>query len=138
MPIATDVRNAITTEVAKVAGIGATGSDWRHWANEGRLPAAYTILDTVEKEISPTRSKTVLAHYRIAAILKSQNPEDDFDLLMADIETEIEDDPSLGNLVEVAWVTGCDEFATAKQISGEVYVRNIFVDVRYKHVRGAP
>lgn len=131
------VRDAITTEIRKVAGIGATGSDWTTWEKEARLPAAYTVLDTDEKEPGPTRSKTVTAHVRIPTILRSQNPEDAFDDLRAAIENQLEDDPSLGGLVFDCYVSGCGPFATAQTAAGEVYVRDIFVEVEYRHDRGA-
>lgn len=131
------VRDAITTEIAKVPNIGATGSDWTLWMNESRLPAAYTILETDEKERGPTQSKTVRAHFRVPTILATQTPENDFDDLRAAIEDQIEDDPTLGGLVFDCWVSGCGSFATAKAISGEVYVRDIFVEAEYRHDRAA-
>lgn len=131
------IRDAITVEIRKVAGIGATGSDWTTFEKEGRLPAAYTILDTSEASRGPTQSKEVLAHIRIPTIVRSQEPENAFDDLMAAIENEIEDEPSLGGIAHDAWVSGCGAFATAKTIAGEVYVRDIFVEVEYRHDRGA-
>jgi len=132
------VREALTTEIKKVSSIGATGSDWRLWNQETSLPAAYTILDEDDKERAPTRSKEVTARFRIATIIASETPQDAFDALRAAIETEIEDDPSLGGLALDAWVSGCGRFATAKSIAGQVYVRDIFVDVIYRYPRAQP
>ncbi len=135
---AQQVRDALTTEIQKVAGIGATGSDWRLWSQEGRLPAAYTILDSDESELSPTVSKTVRARFRIATIIQSETPQNAFDDLRGAIEMQIEDDPSLGGLAGAAWVSGTTPFATAKSVAGEVYVRDLLVEVIYKHPRGQP
>jgi hypothetical protein len=132
------IREALTTEIEKIAGIGETGSDWTLWDQVSRFPAAYTILDTDVSERLPTRSKTVTASFRIACILQSEHPENDFDDLRAAIETQIEDDPTLGGLAMDAWVSGVGSFATAKVISGQVYVRNVFVDVIYRHPRAQP
>jgi len=132
------IREALTTEIQKVPGIGETGSKWNLWDKCQRFPAAYTILDSDEKEYAPTRSKTVKARFRIPCVFKSETPEDDFDLLYDAIETEIEDDPSLGGLALLAYVSGCGNFATAPEIAGGVYVRNIFVDVEYRHPRAQP
>jgi len=134
------VREALATEVRKVVGIGTVMADgfWQLWNQETAMPAAYVILDSDSKDRSPTRSKEVSASFRIATTLRSEKPQDAFDTLRAAIETEIEDDPGLGGLVRDAWVSGCGPFATAKSISGDFYVRNIFVDVSYRYPRAQP
>jgi hypothetical protein len=134
---AQQIREAVTAEIAKVSGIGATGSDWKLWAQETNLPAAYTILDSDSSERSPTQSKEVTARFRIATIISSETPQDAFDELRAGIEAELEDDPSLGGLALDAWVSGCNPFATAKSIAGTVYVRDVLIDVIYRHPRGS-
>ncbi len=133
-----EIHDALTTEIRKVAGIGSTGSDLKLWKEESRFPAAYTILESDAAELSPTRSKTVIAEFRIATIIRSGRPQNAFYDLRAAIETEIEDDPTLGNLAQEAWVRGVDPFATTEMISGPVYVRNIFVTIIYMYTRGAP
>ena len=133
-----DIRDAITTEIRKVVGIGSTGSDWKLWKQENRFPAAYTILDSDAAELSPTRSKEVTAEFRIATIISSERQQDAFDDLRAAIEREIEDDPTLGNIALEAEVKGVTPFATAQAISGPVYVRDIFVTVIYRYTRAAP
>ena len=135
---AQQIRDALTTEIRKVVGIGSTGSDWKLWREENRFPAAYTIHASDAAELSPTRSKEVEAQFRIATIISSQRPQDAFDDLRAAIETEIEDDPSLGNIAQEAWVAGVSEFETTQAISGPVYVRFIFVTIKYRYARGAP
>ena len=132
------VREALITEVKKVSGIGAVSSQWKLWNEESNLPAAYVILDDDDSRFEPTQSKTVDAHFRIATIIQSETPQDVFDDLRGAIEVEIEDDPSLGSLVDVAFVSGTSRFATSKSIAGQVYVRDIFVDVTYKHPRAQP
>ena len=136
--LAQQVREALIAEIKKVSGIGTVSSDWKSWNQTSRLPAAYVILDSDDSERAPTRSKEVRAHYRIATVLHSTTTQDKFDDLRGSIETEIEDDPSLGGLVLDAWVSGVSEFATSKTIAGDVYVRDIFVEVHYRHDRGAP
>ena len=132
------VREALATEIRKVAGIGSVSSQVKLWKEETNLPAAYVILDSDDSRFEPTESKTVDAHFRIAMVLQSETPQDVFDDLRGAIEAEIEDDPSLGGLVDVAFVSGVGGFATSTSIAGQVYVRNIFVDVTYKHARGQP
>jgi len=132
------VREALITEVKKVAGIGAVESNWNLWTQESRLPAVYPILDSDTKSRAPTRSKEVEARFRLATIISSDTPQDAFDALRAGVETQIEDDPSLGGLALDAWVSGCSPFATAKSIAGQVYVRDIFVDVIYRYTRAQP
>jgi|GEM_PF-5407826 len=133
-----DVRNALTVEIQKVTDIGTTGSRWHHWQKVQRFPAAFTILESDDKERTPFRSKEVTATYRIATIIRGDNPEDEFDDLRDAIETEIEDDPSLGGLALDAWVSGTGDFATTTIIAGQVYVRDIFVTVVYRYSRGSP
>jgi hypothetical protein len=132
------VREALETEIKKVSGIGHVSSQPKLWKDESNLPAAYVILDSDDSRFEPTESKTVECRFRIATVLQSENPQDVFDDLRGAIETEIEDDPSLGGLADVAFVSGVGGFATSVAIAGQVYVRNIFVDVTYKHARGAP
>ncbi len=132
------IRDALTTEIRKVVGIGATGTDWRLWVKETSFPAVYTILDSEDAEPMPTRSKEVHAHFRLATIISSTTPEDAFDQLRADIEMQIEDDPALGGLADDVWMSGCGHFATGKSIAGSVYVRDVFVEVIYRHGRGTP
>jgi hypothetical protein len=74
----------------------------------------------------------------LVAVLQSDDPETDFNDLMDAIEVEIDDDPALGGLVEIAFVSGAGAFATTDLIAGGAYIREIFVRVEYKHVRGAP
>jgi hypothetical protein len=135
---AQQIREALLTEIRKVAGIGAVSSQWKLWKDESSLPAAYVILDGDDQELLPTRSKQVHAHFRIATILQSETPQDAFDDLRGAIETEIEDDPALGGLADAAWVSGTSHFATATSIAGPVYVRDLFVDVHYRHPRAQP
>jgi hypothetical protein len=137
------VREAIAAAVRNVAGVGNVQSDgfWKTWVEETNLPAVFVILEDDDSGPGPTRSKTVAAHFRLATILAASNPQDAFDDLRGAIETLIEADPSLGGLANAgmaARVSGCGRFATAKSISGEFYVRDIFVDVDYYHDRGAP
>ncbi len=132
------IHDALTTEIRKVVGIGSTGSDWKLWREENRFPAAYTILDFDSAELSPTRSKEVTAEFMIATIISSDRPQNAFYDLRKAIETEIEDDPTLGNIALEAWVKGVSFHATAQAISGPVYVRDIFVTVKYRYTRGAP
>lgn len=131
------IRDAVMAEVAKVVGLGDRGPDWTLWDRIQVFPAAFTILDSDRSERGPTTSKTVTAFFRIACVLQSATPQDDFDALRAAIEAEIEDDPSLGQLAEDAFVSGVSPFATAPEISAQTYVRNIYVDVIYRHARAA-
>lgn len=140
---AQQVREALATEVKKVAALKLVQADgfWKLWNQEPTLPAAYVILDDDESEPGPTQSKTVHARYRIAVTLASERPQDEFDDIRGAIETEIEDDPTLGGLAMAqkgAIVSGVGRFATAKSISGDFYVRDIFVDVDYYHPRAQP
>ena len=132
------IHDALTTEIRKVVGIGSTGSNWKLWREENRFPAAYTILDSDAAELSPTRTKTVTAEFLIATIISSGRYQNAFYDLRRAIETEIEDDPTLGGLSDEAWIRGVGPFATTQAIAGEVYVRDIFVRVIYKYPRGAP
>lgn len=139
--VAQQIREALIAEVKKVTGIGEVSSDWNLWDKVSRFPAAIVILDTERHEQSPTQSKTITALFRVACTLRSQSPENDFDTLKAAIETQIEDDPTLGGLTAGgvgAFVSGCGPFATSKVIAGDVYVRNVYVDVEYRHPRGQP
>jgi len=135
--ISQQVREAIITEVKKVANIGAVSSDWEHWNQETRFPAAFVILDSDVSERLPTRSKEVSASFLVACILQSEKPQDDFDTLRAGIENQIEDDPALGGLVIDAWVSGVSSFSTSKTVAGQVYIRDVLVNVIYRHARGA-
>jgi hypothetical protein len=135
--IARQIRGGLIAEIKKVAGIGHVSSDWVHWTNVTRFPACFVMRETSTQEVSPTRSKTVEDRFRLVWVLQSETPEDDFDDLADAAENEIEDDPSLGNLIEQCWVSAIGSFATSAAISGGVYVREMFVDAVYKHVRAA-
>lgn len=138
MPSAAEnIRDALIVEVKKVPLIGAVKSDWEHWTTEARLPAAFVVLDSEESIRNPTQSKEVLAHYRIATLLRKLSPNSAFDTLKAAIENEIEDDPTLGGLALDAFYTACGPFATTSRASGAIYTRDLFVDVLYRHPRGA-
>jgi hypothetical protein len=133
------VREALLTEIRKVSGIGATGYLPRNtWRDETNLPAGYLVLEDDDSVRSPTRSKEVEARYRVAFVFRSENPPDTFDDLRGAVEAQIEDDPSLGGLVLDAWYSGCGRFHTAKTLAGDVYVRDVFITVIYRHDRGAP
>jgi hypothetical protein len=136
--LANQVQAALIAEVNKVAGIGEVSKKWKLWIETSRFPAIYAIRETVSKEFTPTRSKTVEENHRLVAVLQSDDPETDFNDLMDAIEVEIDDDPALGGLVEIAFVSGAGAFATTDLIAGGAYIREIFVRVEYKHVRGAP
>lgn len=135
--VAQTIRDALMLEIRKVTNIGAVKSDWEHWATEGRLPAAFVILDSEESVRNPTQSKEVLAHFRIATLLSKRSPNDAFDTLKAAIENEIEDDPTLGGIALDAFYTAAGPFATTSRASGRKYTRDLFVDVLYRHPRGA-
>lgn len=135
--VAQNIRDALITEIKKVTNIGAVSSDWEHWTTEARLPAAYVILDSEESIRNPTQSKEVIGHYRIATLLRKQSPMNAFDTLKAAIEDEIEDDPTLGGIALDAMYVAAGPFATTPRASGTIYTRDLFVDVFYRHPRGA-
>jgi hypothetical protein len=135
--VAQQIRDALIVEVNKVSALLTVSSKWTHWQQEKNLPAAYVLRDTDDAERGPTQSKEVIAHFRIVLVIRSDNPEDIFDTLDAAIENQIEDDPTLGGLALDAVRTGVDRFATAEGISGQVYPREIFYDVLYRHARAA-
>lgn len=132
------VREALQTEVAKASLLKTVSEQWQHWKDETNLPAAYVILDEDDSGFEPTQSKTVNGHFRIAVVLKSDTPQDLFDDIRGQVETQIEDDPSLGGLANWAYVSGVSRFATSTQIAGQLYVRDIYVEVQYLHARGQP
>lgn len=134
---AQQIRAALLTEIQQVPGIGETGYDPELWDKVTRVPGATVVLDTVEKERAPTRSKQALARYIVACTLRGENLQDQFDTLMAAIENAIEDDPSLGGLAMDAWVAGCGPFATSRDIALKTYIRGIVVMVEYRHPRAA-
>lgn len=135
--VAQQIREGLIVEIHKVPALLTVSSKWTHWQNEKNVPAAYVLRDTDDAERGPTQSKEVIAHFRIVLVIRSDNPEDIFDTLDAAIENQIEDDPTLGGLALDAVRTGVDRFATAESISGQVYVREIFYDVLYRHARAA-
>lgn len=135
--VAQQVRDALIVEIHKVADLRTVSSKWAHWQTEANLPAAYVLKDRDDAERGPTQSKEVIAHFRIVVVIRSDNPEDIFDTLDAAIENQVEDDPTLAGLALDAVRTGVDRFATAESIGGQVYVREIFYDVLYRHARAA-
>lgn len=137
-PKSTQIRDALITEIKKVVGIGTVSSDLKLWQEEARLPAVYLIEDSERSDRAPTRSKEVQGTYRAVAVLQSEQPQKKFEALRRDIETQIEDDPSLGGLALDAWRSSTGPFATTTSNSGQVYVREIFIEVIYRHARAAP
>jgi len=135
-PVQQQVRDAIIAEIAKVPGIGYTGLLRRMWDTQARFPAAPIVEEPLEKERFPTQSKTAHARFRVPVLIKgSQEPENDFLELAANIEDQIEDDPRLGGLTLDCWVSGYGSFGTAPEIAEDVYVRNVFIDAEYRHPR---
>jgi hypothetical protein len=132
------VREALTAELAKIPGIGATGGKYTSYRQETNLPAIYTISDGDDSVRAQTRSKTVTARFALPIVFRTDDPDVTFDDLRGAAEAQIEDDPSLGGLVNDAWVNGSSGLATCRLNTGDAYVRAIFVTVEYYHDRGAP
>ena len=131
------IRDKLITLLRTVSLLKSVTSDWEHWHDEMDLPSAVVIRDRSPAERGPTRSKEVTDHFRIVVTMITENGQDDFDTIEAAIENVVEAEPTLGGLALDAWRVDTDPFATAETVRGQVYVRQIFIDVFRRHTRAA-
>lgn len=132
------IKDALVTEIQKIAGIGATGTNLSAWHEEHDLPAAFVGIATETKERAPIRSKQGSADFFVHTIVEGDDPLQLFFDLYASIEAEIEDDPTLGGLALDAFVSGTTALVTGETIAQGKHVADVFVTVQYRHDRAAP
>lgn len=132
------IKNYLVDQTSRISGIGSFGSKLRAWHEVVNYPAVYCVIGSETKEPSPTRSKEATAQFILPTVVKSEDPLDTYMALLSQIETAIEDDPSLDGLALNAHVSGFNALVTSATIAGQVHVADVFVDVTYRHTRGAP
>ena len=133
------IKDALVTEIQKIAGIGATGTKLSAWYEEHDLPAAFVGFASETKEPGPTRSKEGVAEFFVHTIVEGDDSLQLFMNLYEQIEKEIEDDPSLGGLaLDVNVGSNAIALVTSETIAQGKHVADVLVTVKYRHDRGAP
>jgi len=137
--------DAIVVEVAKVSPIGANGTKLEHWAEVSNFPAAFTYFAGETKALRPTQSVEAAATVGVYCVVTGKDDpsgQDDpvraFLELYRQIVLNVEDDPALGGLVQLAMVTEALPMVTAETISKGVFVADVLISVTYRHARGTP
>ena len=122
-----------------IRNAGSYGTLMRAWYDVVNFPAAYLALGSETKRRWPTQSKEGKARFLVPCVVKDiSGPLERFLDLYGLIETAIEADPSLDGLAIDCFVAGHSALTTSKTIAGGVHVADIFVDVTYRHAKGAP
>lgn len=130
------VAAAIDAEVKKIPGIGETGLLLRHWTNVSVRPAAFTAFASEDGRRDPTRSIQQVASFIVATVVSGDVPVSEFFKLQRQIKQQIEDDPTLGGIVQDAWVSGSAALVTDETIAAGLHVADVFITVEYRRDRG--
>lgn len=142
-PIVLQIADALIAK-SVTAGFKATGllTDVGHdWHDEPNPPAAYLGDAGERNEQSPTRSIEPTAGFFFHTIVKGgDTPTRDFLRLYKTLKDLVDLDPTLGGLATAgrgARVTGYLSDKTVPNVSARAHVADIFVEVDYRHSRGA-
>ena len=141
-PLVLQIADAL---IAKALAVGFRSSGLltdvgKIWETEQNPPAAY-LGDVGERnEYKPTRRITPAAGFYFYTIVKGvQAPTRTFYGLYRDLKNAIDNDPDLGGLCTegVAQLVGYQALNTAAAIAAHTHVADVFIEVGYKHDRGA-
>jgi hypothetical protein len=139
-PLVLQIADALIAKAVAV-GFRSTGlltDVGKLWAEEQNHPAAYLGDAGERNEYRPTARISPTAGFFFYTILKGPTPTRDFlKTYMPALKNAIDNDPTLGGLCEKAQLTGYQSLNTTANISQKTHVADVFVEVEYKHVRGA-
>lgn len=138
-PLVLQIADALIAK-AVPAGFKSTGlltDVGKIWSDEQNAPAAYLGDAGERNEDRPTRSVTVTGGFFFYTIVRGATPTRAFLGLYRTLKNAIDNDPTLGGLCERAQLTGYQALNTTANIAQHVHVADVFIEVEYKHARGA-
>jgi hypothetical protein len=138
-PLVLQIADALIAK-SVAAGFTATGlltDVGKDWHAEDRSPAAYLGDAGERNEDGPTQSISPQAGFFFHTIVKGEAPTRSFLALYKALKDAVDADPKLGALVFRARVTGYLSDKTVPNITARVHVADIFVEVEYRHAKGA-
>ena len=132
------VVNAVLVAVQGISGIGDTGTDPKPWHIVTSFPAAYVTAPAERKTRYATQGREAVAGIVVSCVVKGVDPVLPFVELYRSIEIAVEADPTLGGLTLDCVVVGFDAGVTAAEIHAGWYAADVFLEVTYRHAKGAP